>query len=63
MQAIDGLQDTPRSISLQSMAFRPRRRSPGFESVKWSPRKTALFIVASSTMLWTTIASAAWLIH
>jgi len=63
MQAIDGLQDNRGSLSIQSMAFRPRRRSSDHESVKWPLRKTALFIFASSTMLWTTIATAAWLIH
>ena len=63
MQAIDGLQDNRGSLSIQSMAFRPRRRPSSLESLKWPPRKTVLFIFASSTFLWTAIATAAWLIH
>ena len=63
MQAIDGLQDNQGALSLQSMAFRPRRQSLPHKSLKWVPRKTALFVFASSTFLWTAIATAAWLIR
>jgi hypothetical protein len=62
MQAIDGLQDNQGALSLQSMAFRPRRYSSPHQSLKWAPRKTALFVFASSTFLWTAIATATWLI-
>lgn len=50
-------------MSIQSMAFRPRRPSFRFEAQKWAPRKTVMFVFASSTFLWTGIAIAAWLIR
>ncbi|HEX9789303.1 MAG TPA: hypothetical protein VGA60_01465 [Kiloniellales bacterium] len=63
MHAVNGIQNSQGSMSIQSMAFRPRRPSFQLESQKWTPRKTVLFVFASSTFLWTGIATAAWLIH
>ena len=57
MQVADEMQDHQGSMALGSMAFRVRGRA-----LKWSTRRTIFFVAASSTLLWTAIATTAWLV-
>ena len=63
MQAIDGIQDQQSSLTMQSMAFRARGRPFPIEPLKWSRRKTVVFVAASSSVLWTAIFIAAWMVR
>jgi len=57
MQVVDGMQDHQGTLAMGSMAFRVRSRA-----LKWSARRTVFFVAASSTLLWTAIATAAWFV-
>jgi len=57
MHVADGTQDHRGSLAIGSMAFRVRGRAH-----KWSARRTVFFVAASSTLLWTAIATTAWLV-
>ena len=58
MQVVDGMQDHQGSLAMGSMAFRVRTQTLN----KWSARRTVFFVAASSTLLWTAIATMAWLV-
>jgi len=57
MQVADGIHDHQGSVAMGSMAFRARCRTS-----KWSARRTIFFVAASSTLLWTAIATTAWFV-
>jgi len=58
MQVVDGMQGHQGSLAMESMAFRARTRTLN----KWSARKTIFFVATSSALLWTAIATMAWLV-
>jgi hypothetical protein len=57
MQVVEGMHDHQGSMTIGSMAFRVRS-----QALKWSARRTLFFVAASSTLLWSAIATAAWFV-